>query len=223
MVSGGVASPHDPLDSLQFRPDEIEAACQEASNWGKYVCAHAYSAEAIRRSVGCGVRTVEHGNMLDEPAARLMAEKGAFLVPTLVTYDAMHRRGAEIGLPPKSQQANQEVRKAGLGSLEIAKRAGVRIGFGTDLIGQLHDEQSREFLIRQEVERPIEVLRSATLVNASILRRERELGELVPGAFADLLVVGGDPLRDLGLLQGQGRHLAAIMKGGVFYKNLLPS
>src|SRR5262249_33627449 len=209
MVSGGVASPNDPLESLQFRLDEIEAACQEANHWGKYVCAHAYSAEAIRRAVRSGVRTIEHGNMLDEPAARLMAEKKAFLVPTLVTYDAMHRRGTEIGLPQKSQQANEEVRRAGLQSLEVAKRAGVEIGFGTDLLGQLHEDQSREFLIRQAVEGSIEVLRSATLVNARILQREGELGELVAGAFADLLVVDGDPLRNLDLLQHQGRHLSA--------------
>jgi imidazolonepropionase-like amidohydrolase len=221
MVSGGVASPYDPLDSLQFRIDEIEAACQEAINWGRYVCAHAYSAEAIHRAVGCGVRTIEHGNFLDESAAQLMAKRRAFLVPTLVTYDAMHRRAAEIGLPPKSQKANEDVRKAGLRSLEIARRAGVAIGFGTDLLGPLHEEQSREFLIRQEVERPIEVLRSATLVNARILQRERELGELVPGAFADLLVVDGDPLQNLDLLQHQGRHIPAIMKGGVFCKNVI--
>src|SRR5262249_51268755 len=216
MVSGGVPSPHDPLESLQFRLDEIEAACQEANNWGKYVCAHAYSAEAIRRAVRSGVRTIEHGNMLDESAAKLMAEKRAFLVPTLVTYDAMHRRGEEVALPKESRRKNEEVLLAGLRSLEIAKKGGVELGFGTDLLGQLHEEQSREFLIRQEVERPIEVLRSATLVNARILQREGELGELVPGAFADLLVVDGDPLRNLDLLQHQGRHLLAIMKGGGF-------
>jgi len=223
MVSGGVASPHDPLDSLQFRTDEIEAACQEAANWGRYVCAHAYSAEAVVRAVRSGVRTIEHGNMIDDSAAQAMAEKKAFMVPTLVTYDTIHRRGAEIGLPAKSQQANDVVRKAGLRSLEIARRAGVEIGFGTDLLGQLHEEQSREFLIRQEAEPPIEILRSATLVNARILQREGELGELVPGAFADLVVVDGDPLQNLSLLQDQGKHMPAIMKGGEFFKNLLPS
>jgi imidazolonepropionase-like amidohydrolase len=223
MVSGGVASPHDPLDSLQFRRDEIEAACQEAKNWGKYVCAHAYSADAIIRAADCGVRTIEHGNMLDEPAARLMADRKAFLVPTLVTYDAMHRRGSEVGLPSKTLQANEEVYKAGLQSLEIAKRAGVEIGFGTDLLGQLHEEQSREFVIRQEVERPVEILRSATLVNARILQREGQLGELVPGSFADLIVVDRNPLQDLGLLQDQGGHILAIMKGGIFCKNCLAS
>jgi imidazolonepropionase-like amidohydrolase len=221
MVSGGVASPHDPLDSVQFRVDEIEAACQEAGNWNKYVCAHAYSAEAVTRAVRAGVRSIEHGNMIDESAAQVMAEKKAFLVPTLVTYDTIQRRGAEIGLPPKSQQANEVVRRAGLHSLEIARRAGVEIGFGTDLLGQLQEEQSREFLIRREVERPLDILRSATLVNARILRREGELGELVPGAMADLLIVDGDPLSDLAMLQDQGEHIAAIMMGGRFYKNRL--
>jgi imidazolonepropionase-like amidohydrolase len=241
MVSGGVASPNDPLDSIQFRLDEIEAACQEANNWGKYVCAHAYSADAIRRAVSSGVRTIEHGNLLDEPAARLMAEKKAFLVPTLVTYDAMRRRGGDIGLPEESRRKNEEVFKVGLRSLELAKRARVEIGFGTDLLGCLQEEQSREFLIRAEVERPIEVLRSATLVNGQILKRDQEsrnnvlaagvpdqeapgvLGELVPGACADLLVVEGDPLRQLELLQDQGAHLSVIMKGGQFYQNHLPS
>ena len=220
MVSGGVASPHDPLESLQFRVDEIEAACQEATNWGKYVCAHAYSAEAVTRAVRAGVRSIEHGNMIDESTAQVMAEHQAFLVPTLVTYDTINRHAAKIGLPPKSREANDVVRKAGLRSLEIARRAGVEIGLGTDLLGELHEEQSREFLIRQEVERPVEILRSATLINARILRRERELGELVPGALADLLVVDGDPLRDLALLQDQGKHMPVIMKGGKLFKNL---
>ena len=122
--------------------------------------------------MGAGVRTIEHGNLIDEPAARLMAEKGAFLVPTLVTYDSMARRGKELGLPEESRKKNEEVREAGLSSLELAKRAGVEIGFGSDLLGQMHEDQSREFLIRKKVESPIEVLRSATLINARILKRE---------------------------------------------------
>jgi imidazolonepropionase-like amidohydrolase len=224
MVSGGVASQNDPLDSLQFRIDEIEAACQEAQNWGKYVSAHAYSAAAIRRAVNCGVRTIEHGNFIDEPVARLMAEKNAFLVPTLITYRTMAEKGQVFGLPEISQRKNEEVLAAGLKSVQIAKRAGVQIGFGTDLLGPLHDEQSREFLIRFDGgngERPIDIIRSATLVNARLVQHELKLGEIVPGAFADLLVVDGNPLRDLELFQDQGAHFPAIMKRGVFYKNRL--
>ena len=221
MVSGGVASQADPLESLQFRMDEIEAAVEEASRWGTYVCAHAYAAEAIRRAVTAGVRTIEHGNLIDEPTARLMAEKKAYLVPTLVAYDALKRRGPEYGLSEYSLQKNEIVLTAGLRSIEIARAAGVAIGFGSDLIGQLSNDHCREFLIRSEVMKPIEIIRSATLVNAEIVRHAGKLGEIVAGAFADLLVVDGDPIRDLAVLQDDGAHIPAIMKGGRFVKNEL--
>jgi imidazolonepropionase-like amidohydrolase len=221
MVSGGVASQADPLESLQYRMDEIQAAVEEATNWGKYVAAHAYSAQAVMRAVSAGVRTIEHGNLIDEPTAATMARKGAFLVPTLIAYDSMRRRGREYGLSEYSLQKNEVVLAAGLRSVELARKAGVKIGFGTDLLGQLQDDQCREFLLRAELMKPAEIIHSATVVNAEILQRADELGELKPGAFADLLVVDGDPLADLGLLQDEGRHLSAIMKGGRFYKNRL--
>ena len=221
MVSGGVASQADPLESLQYRMDEIEAAVEEATNWGKYVAAHAYSSQAVMRAVSSGVRTIEHGNLIDEPTAATMARKGAFLVPTLIAYDSMRRRGREYGLSEYSLQKNEVVLAAGLRSVELARNAGVKIGFGTDLLGQLQDDQCREFLLRAELMKPAEIINSATVVNAEILQRADELGELKPGAFADLLVVDGDPLADLGLLQDEGKHLSAIMKGGRFYKNRL--
>jgi imidazolonepropionase-like amidohydrolase len=221
MVSGGVASQADPLESLQFRVDEIEAAVEEATRWGTYVCAHAYSAEAIRRAVAAGVRTIEHGNLIDQPAAKLMAERGAYLVPTLVTYDAMRRRGPDYGMTVYSMGKNKIVLEAGLRSLELARDAGVKIGFGTDLLGPLQDDHCREFLIRAEAMSAAEIIRSATLVNAEIVRQPGRLGEIVPEGFADLLVVDGDPLRDLGLLQDQGAYIPAIMKCGAFVKNAL--
>jgi imidazolonepropionase-like amidohydrolase len=221
MVSGGVASQADPLESLQYRMDEIQAAVEEATNWGKYVAAHAYSSQAVMRAVTAGVRTIEHGNLIDEPTAATMARKGAFLVPTLIAYDSMRRRGRDYGLSEYSLQKNEVVLAAGLRSVELARNAGVKIGFGTDLLGQLQNDQCREFLIRAELMKPAEIIHSATVVNAEILQRGGELGELVPGAFADLLVVDGDPLADLKLFEEDGRHLAAIMKGGRFYKNRL--
>jgi imidazolonepropionase-like amidohydrolase len=221
MVSGGVASQADPLESLQYRMDEIEAAVEEATRWGSYVCAHAYAAEAIRRAVTGGVRTIEHGNLIDEPTAKLMAERKAYLVPTLVAYDALRRRGADYGLSAYSLQKNDIVLKAGLRSLEIARAAGVKIGFGSDLLGQLQNDHSREFLIRAEVMKPQEVIRSATLVNAEIVRQSGQLGEVVAGAYADLLVVDGNPYHDLGVLQNDGARIPAIMKGGRFFKNAL--
>jgi len=221
MVSGGVASQTDPLESVQYRADEIEAACQEAKRWGTYVAAHAYSADAIIHGISAGVRTIEHGNLINGEAARLMAERQAFLVPTLVAYDALRRRGKEYGLSDYSLAKNEIVLKAGLRSLELARAAGVPVGFGSDLLGQLQNDQCREFLICREALSAQEVLRSATIVNARILNREGELGELVPGASADLLVIDGDPLKDIGLFADGGPNLSVIMKGGQFYKNRL--
>ena len=221
MVSGGVASQADPLESLQFRSDEIEAAVEEAERWGTYVCAHAYSAKAIERAVRAGVRTIEHGNLIDAPTAKLMAERGAYIVPTLVAYDALKRRGPEYGLSAYSLQKNEIVLEAGLRSLEMCRAAGVKIGFGSDLLGQLQNDHCNEFLIRAEAMRPQEIIRSATLVNAEIVRHAGKLGELIPGAHADLLVVDGDPYRDLSVFQPKQDRILAIMLAGRFCKNRL--
>jgi imidazolonepropionase-like amidohydrolase len=221
MMSGGVASPYDPLDSLQFSPQEVAAAVEEAHAFGRYVCAHAYTPEAITRAAHAGVRTIEHGNLIDAPSAKLMAEKGMFLIANLVTYYAMRERAAEFGMTGDMLAKNDLVIDGGLRSLEICKRAGIPVAYGTDLLGALQVEQSREFMIRNEVMPAIEIIRSATTIGARILRMEGKLGTLKAGAYADLLLIDGDPLKDLGLFQGQGKHLAAIMKGGKFHKNRL--
>ena len=221
MMSGGVASPYDPLDSLQFSPDEVAAAVQEALAFGRYVAAHAYTPEAITRAAHAGVRTIEHGNLIDDASARLMAEKGMFLVANLVTYYEMKKRAAEYGMTADMLAKNDLVIDGALRSLEICKRHGVPVAYGTDLLGQLQTEQSKEFSIRAEVQRPIEIVRSATTIGARLLRMEGKLGCLKPGAFADLLIVNGNPLKNLALLQEQGKHLSAIMKAGRFHKNVL--
>jgi imidazolonepropionase-like amidohydrolase len=221
MMSGGVASPYDPLDSLQYSPGEVSAAVEEAQAFGRYVCAHAYTPEAITRAMRGGVRTIEHGNLIDEPAARLMAEHGAFLVANLVTYAVMKERAAAFGMTPEMLAKNDVVLEHGYRSLELCKRAGVPVAYGSDLLGQLQEEQSREFLIRGEVMTPLEVIQSATTIAARVLRHEGKLGVIARGAFADLLVVDGNPLESLKLFQDQGAHLSAIMKGGRFHKNRL--
>ena len=221
MLSGGVASPWDPLDSLQFSIPEICAAVEEAHAFGRYVLAHAYTPEAITRGVANGVRTIEHGNLIDEPSAKLMAERKAFMVANLVTYYKMKEQGRTLGLSESQLEKNDLVIEGGLRSLEICKRAGVPVGFGTDLLGKLQVHQSEEFLYRSEVLSPLEIIRQATLVGAQIVRREGKLGVIEPGAFADFIVVDGNPLKDLGLFQNQGAHLSAILKGGVFHKNTL--
>ena len=221
MVSGGVASPYDPLDSRQFSLAEIAAAVEEATAFKRYVLAHAYTAEAITRAVSQGVRTIEHGNLIDKPAAQLMAERGAYLVANLVAYFVMKERAAQFGMNADKLEKNELVLRGALESLEICKQAGVKVGYGSDLLGQLQDEQSREFLLRAEVLSPIEIIRSATTIAAEILRMPGKLGVIEPGAMADLLVLDGDPLQDLGLFQDQGAHLSVIMKDGRFHKNRL--
>lgn len=221
MMSGGVASPYDPLDSLQFSMDEVHAAVEEAHAFGRYVCAHAYTPEAITRAAKAGVRTIEHGNLIDDAAAKLMAQKGMFLVANLVTYFEMKKRAAEYGMSSDMLAKNDLVIDGALRSLEICKRHGVPVAYGTDLLGQLQTEQSQEFTIRAQVVSPIEIIRSATTIGAQLLRMEGKLGCLKPGAFADLIVVNGNPLKNLGLFQDQGKHLSAIMKGGKFHKNTL--
>lgn len=219
MASGGVASPRDPLRSVQYSPQEISAVVEEAVSWGTYVMAHAYAPEAIGPAVRAGVRSIEHGNLLDESTARLMANLGAILVPTLVTYVKLAELGPGLGLPDHSLRKLDEVIDQGLDSLRIAKGAGVQIGLGTDLLGEAQAHQSEELAIRAKVLDPLEVLRSATVVNARLLERPGELGVITPGASADILLVDGNPLDDITRLTGQGDHIDLVMRGGEVLKS----
>lgn len=218
MASGGVASPYDPIWNLQYSDEEMRAIVEEARSWHTYVLAHAYTPEAIRRAIDNGVRSIEHANLINAPTAAHVAAAGGFVVPTLVTYDALHRFGRDLGFADASLAKLADVREAGLRSLEILQQAGVKIGYGTDLLGPMHRHQSREFVLRAEAMAPIDVIRSATTVNAELLNRPGELGVVAPGACADLIAVDGDPLADISLLDGQGEHLPVIMKDGVLYK-----
>ena len=217
-LSGGVVSPTDPLASAQYTDEELEAIVHEARSWGTYVAAHAYTAAAITRAAKAGVRTIEHGNLIDAPAAKLLAERQGYLVPTLVTYEVMRREAPRAGLPAFSVAKLETVLSAGLESIQIALAAGVKLGFGTDLLGEFHAYQSEELQIRARVQTPRDVLLSATRVNAEILGQTDRLGVIVPGALADIIAIDGNPLEDLGLLQEQGRHISLIVKNGAVVK-----
>ncbi len=214
MASGGVASPTDPVGAWGYSEDEIRAIVAEARGRQTYVLAHAYTAEAIARAVRCGVRTIEHGNLVDAETARLMAQSQAFAVPTLVTYEALASEGGDFGLPPESVAKISQVRDAGLRSLEIYRDAGVKMGYGSDLLGPSQRLQSDEFRLRAEVLGPQAVISSATLVGAEVLGMQGKLGCIAPGAMADLLVVDGDPLRDVSCLLGQGERIPLVVQGG---------
>ncbi len=218
MGSGGVASPTDPIWMNQYREDEIRAIVLECTERRTYVAAHCHPASAVRRCVEFGVRSIEHGTLIDDETARFVASKGAYIVPTMVTIFALVELGRQLGFPPQSMEKAEFAFKEALTGMDRMRKAGVKVGYGTDLLGSLYVRQCREFTIRSDVFTPLELLRQATSVNAELMMMKGQLGCIAPGALADLLVVDGDPLKDIGLLADDGRKLAVIVRAGEVVK-----
>jgi len=221
MASGGLASPTDPLDRCQYSDDEIRAAVEEAERAGSYVAAHCHPTEAVRRAAALGVKSIEHATLIDLPTAEYVAKRGSFTVPTMAVIIALVEKGAELGFPPVSMEKLRRVADSALSSLEIMKRAGVKMGFGTDLLGALHVRQSTEFTLRAKVLPAIDVLRSACVVNAELLGEAGKLGCIREGALADLLVLDGNPFEDMSVLGSGGDRLPIIMQEGRFHKRTI--
>jgi len=214
MTSGGVMTPTDPLRNPQYSAEEIRAVTEEASRRGSYVAAHAYSPEAIVHSVENGVRSIEHGNLLDPQTADLMYAREAFLVPTLAAHGAVDRRGAELGLTSFQQRKNTEVLASGQRAIQLAHDAGVRIGFGTDLMGELETDQLSGLRLQVEAAGVLETLRSATSVNAALLGRD-DVGHIRPGACADVVILDGNPFEEGSILWDDSRPRTVIQAGTV--------
>ena len=221
LLSGGVASPTDRVDSTQFSLAEIRAAVEEAEAANRYVLGHAYTSRAINRGLECGVRSIEHGNLMDDSSIPLFREHGAFYVPTLVTYSALAEHGRQSGLPEDSYRKVFDVLNEGLHALELAHHGGVQIAYGTDLLGAMHAFQLDEFRIRAEVQSPGDIIRSATVVGARLLGLEGQVGVVAPGAYADLLLVDGNPLEHISVMANLQRHLQLGMRGGTIFLNRL--
>lgn len=185
------------------------------------MAAHLYTDEAIARAVECGVRSVEHANLIEPLTAQMMKKNGAIACPTLVAYEALKNEGEKLGFPLASVRKIDDVRLRSPRSLEIMQEAGVKMAYGTDLLGALHRHQSEEFVIRGRILPAIEVIRATTVNAAELIGMTGLIGTIAKGAHADLIVVDGDPLRDLSLLTKQGRHMPIIMKEGAFIKNEL--
>jgi imidazolonepropionase-like amidohydrolase len=214
MASGGVASPTDRIDSTQYSDVELGAIVDEAQAANRPVAAHAYTPRAIIKALRAGVRSIEHGNLLDDECIKLLVEHRAYLVPTLVTYWALKQEGVEHGLPRDSWQKVGAVLDAGLSALERAARGGVRIAFGSDLLGGMHPHQAQEFRIRGQVQPPLDVLRSATTIAAELVNLPDEVGVVAPGAHADFLLIDGDPLADVGSLAEPHKYLRIGVQAG---------
>jgi imidazolonepropionase-like amidohydrolase len=218
MGSGGVASPTDPIWMNQYREDEIRAIVQECTERRSYASAHCHPASAVSRCVEFGVRSIEHGTLIDDETARFVAKSSSYIIPTMVIIFALVELGAKLGFPPESQVKAEYAFKEALASLDKMRKAGVKVGYGTDLLGSTYVQQCREFTLRSEVFTPLELLRQATSVNAEMMLMEGKLGCVAPGAFADLIVVDGDPLKDIGLLAADGKKLPVIVRGGEVVK-----
>ena len=220
MASGGAMSPSDELDTTQYTVAEMRAAVEEAQAVGKYVLSHAYSDSAVRRAIEAGVRSIEHGNLIREGAAKAIKEAGAFIVPTMVTYEAIYREGKRYGIGDHQIQKIDLARQQSVQGLTYAYRAGCKIGSGSDLLGDMMSQRAVELELKAQVMTPMEVLLSATRVNAELFRMQDKIGSVEPGKYADLLVVAGNPLKNLRVLQNQD-SLRLIMKGGRVYKRTL--
>jgi len=224
-VGGGVISDFDPMDSLQFTTEEIRAAVEAASDWGTYVATHVYAATGIRRALEAGVLSIEHGHLADEPAVRLIAEKGAWLSMQpfeAADYPAVSPKQAEKGKPMIG--AWERV-------LGWAKKYGVKVAFGTDLLFQPGGTYKENLLLTRfsKIYSNVETLRIATAGNCQLFAlsgarnpyKEAKLGVIQEGAWADMLLVDGDPTKDIDILKDYERNLLVIIKDGNIYKNMI--
>lgn len=215
MASGGILSPTDPIHSLQFSESEIRAAVEEATNHGTYVSAHCHPAGAIRRCAEYGVRVIEHATMMDDAAAEAMAVNKAYAVPTLSLLGVLMEEGRGMGLDDANMEKLHMVVEHAHDSLKILRNASIPMGFGTDLFGKTHGNEANEFAQRAIVDKPIDILRSATSINAEILQKSEELGRVAVGALADLIVIDGDPLSDISIMENPDNVSFVMLNGAV--------
>jgi imidazolonepropionase-like amidohydrolase len=205
----------------QYREDEIRAIVNECVERRAYASAHCHPASAVRRCVEYGVRCIEHATLIDDETARFVASQGAYVVPTMIIVEQLVLMGRKLGFAPQSQEKAEYAWKQAISGLDVMRRAGVKMCYGTDLLGVLYTEQCREFELRKQVFTPLELLRQATSIGAEMMMQAGKLGCIAPGAHADLIVVDGDPLSDISLLEQRGARLPVIVRGGEMVKNQL--
>ncbi|KAI0724693.1 hypothetical protein C8Q72DRAFT_786828 [Fomitopsis betulina] len=216
---GGVASPTDAIETVQFTAEELRAITATSTQMNnKMTTAHAYTDEAVIHAIRNGVTAIEHGNLISKATAQLMAEKGIFLTPTLSCYGIMVRPPFEDYLPPEGKIKNEQVMAKGLDALKVADEAGVVICYGSDLLNNLQVLQTEEFTVRAAALPSNKVLQHATS-NAAKLLRDPKLGTISPGSYADMLVLDADPLVDVRVLDYPEDHLFAVIRGGVVYSS----
>ncbi|MDP6810368.1 MAG: amidohydrolase family protein [Pseudomonadales bacterium] len=220
--SGGVSTTADDLNGIQLAEEEVLAIVEEVENHNVYCTAHIHPDRALKRAVQLGVHCIEHGTLIEEDTAKMAAEAGTKIVPTLAVMVALSEQGRAMGYPPESMAKLDMVKDSAVDRLNYMRDAGVHVGFGTDLIGaELQKMQCIEFGIRAEVFSNFEILHQATGANAEVLNAKGDIGEIAEGCYADILLVDGNPLEDISVLAADGANLPVIMKGGEFHRNNL--
>jgi imidazolonepropionase-like amidohydrolase len=224
-AGGGVASPHSPLDASTFTEDELRAAVQAAANWGTYVGVHAYTPEAIQRAVAAGVKVIEHGHLMEEASARLIAEKGIWL-----SFQPFSDDGFMAPMPPSSMARMRQIFAGTERTVALAKKYKIKTAWGTDILFSAANatRQGLQLVKMSQWYSAAEALTMATASNGELLqlsgRRNPypgKLGVVQEGALADLLLVDGNPLADIKLIGDPAKNLLVIMKGGKIFKNQL--
>jgi len=229
MAGGGVSSRYDPLDAIQYTMAELEAAVEAAENWKTYVAVHAYMPDSVQRAIEAGVRCIDHGVFIDEETMRIIKKKGVFLVPQAQVLKLPEEAVAKLS--PASQKKFYEARDANDAMWRLAAKHEVKVGFGTDLFGPepTFQQQNLEFTARLAYFSSLDILKQATSVNAELLSmsgprnpyQDGPLGVIKSGAYADLVLVDGNPVKDISVLADPEKNLMLIMKDGVIYKNTL--
>ncbi|QFU76256.1 amidohydrolase family protein [Halioglobus maricola] len=232
MAGGGTSSNFGPLYTMQYLPEEIEAAVRAAADYGTYVMVHAYHDESIIRSLDAGVRSIEHGTLMTEKGMEAIMEKDAWISPYFTVLSLPFEVvAAYVG--PENVDKSKQVIDGARNQLRILKESGYeKIAFGADVVGPLSVQQTanNEFAVRAEYWTPVEVLKQATYNNGRMLKEETglrnpyqegDLGVIREGAYADMIIVDGNPLTDISLLTRPKESIDLIMKDGVIYKNTL--
>lgn len=218
MASGGVTSPNDSIYDTQFSIEELRAIVEECDAKGSYVMAHVFTPEGIRRCVDAGIRTIEHGFLLNEEAANHMAKHEVFLVPTFCIMDSISRFGQSEGISDDSLSKLNAIKDQAKLSVKFAKEAGVKIGLGSDVWGSALSRQANELLLRAELESASDVIRSATQVNADLLQKKDELGYIKEGYLADIIVLAENPVEDISVLTNNNNQITLVVSDGEVVK-----
>ncbi|MBI3782424.1 MAG: amidohydrolase family protein [Deltaproteobacteria bacterium] len=220
MAGGGCMSPTDEIEHTQFTIEEMAAACYEARTVGKIALAHVYTPQGIMNAVRAGVRSIEHGNFLDEESADCMRQAGAFFVPTLTTYFLISAYGEAERVPAHMLAKINKAKVRGMDSLRVAQAAGLKIASGSDVLGSMQPFKSMELGLKAEVLGAHAAILSATRTNAELFGLADEIGTVESGKRADLIVVDGNPLDDISLLQNAD-NIVLVMRDGQVFKDRL--